>query len=332
MNKEIKQMKIDLDVVLGKFQIRIKKDSEVISSQIVRFKLEELGTPTASKYNRLDRDLPMLLERKVRVITGSEGIFIEVQKKDFDEIKFSTNTEDTKWNKITPILPIGTLINGKKVEIDLASAPHILIGGQSGSGKSVLLKNIIKSLQKQNVDIRIMDPKQVDFAEFEGKKNITDIITNHSDIPWELDYIVSIMEARYAVLKEGGYKNISEAIKSKKKYYSMKRIAVVVDELSDIMVYDDNGEISKRLQILAQKGRAAGIHLILATQRPSAKIIDEAIKNNLGVRISFKVPAMVNSRVILDEGGAEKLLSNGDFLIKGTGYNETMRGQAYSNK
>lgn len=223
-------------------------------------------------------------------------------------------------------LAIGETIMGTPKYFDIRTAPHLLVGGSSGSGKSVFLHSIIKQLKKMKADLRLVDPKQVEFSKYGA-------FTTRSEISEQIGKLVAEMEQRYSKLKKSGYRDAIEA--------GWSPIFLVIDEYADLAFNDsrpnksvkvtesrnkgvkvtlretDTGDatIAQNIQLLAQKGRAAGIHIILATQRASTKIIDGDIKVNFPVKVVFRMAKDVDSRVMLDEGGAEKLLGRGDCLF-----------------
>lgn len=202
-------------------------------------------------------------------------------------------------------LAIGKTIMGETRVYDIRSAPHILVAGSAGSGKSVFLNNLIKQLlMNKEAELYLFDPKQVELVEFEDEKNVKEYISDYEQIGVSLNSLVKEMESRYATMKEKKVKNISET--------KMKYKIVVIDEFADLVM---NLDLGKQVQLLAQKGRACGIHLIIATQRASTKVISGDIKVNFGVKAVFRMSKAIDSRIMLDEDGAEKLLGKGDMLF-----------------
>lgn len=268
--------------------------------------------------------------RVLAPIPGSNMIGFEVPK---DERSFHTN-QHTSNNLI-----VGLDVMGTPIELNIEEMPHLLVGGTTGSGKSVFLHEVIRQLGDK-YEIHIFDPKGVDFDNG---------ISDHFVIANMLIKLVEEMNKRYTVMKKAGQKKWSET--------GEKSTIVVIDEYNDlymskekiqvgekeevkvfakktkkvlIPVYDTIGNvIDRNIKILAQKARSAGIHVILATQRPSVKVLDGDIKANFSTRISFKLPTVTDSKVILDQEGAEKLLGKGDGLLLKDGF--ITRFQAFSN-
>lgn len=212
-------------------------------------------------------------------------------------------------------LAIGQTTDGKDRYYDLRTAPHLLVAGASGSGKSVFLHSVIKQLfALPNVEMHLYDPKQVEFAQYEGK--VKEYKYDKKDISTSLYTLVGEMEERYAKLKKAGAKSIAEID-------GMPYKVAIVDEYADLAMREDTAHT---VQLLAQKGRAAGIHLIVATQRASAKVISGDIKVNFPTRVVFRVDNHISSRVMLDEAGAEKLLGMGDMLFMSDAGMERLQG------
>lgn len=220
-------------------------------------------------------------------------------------------------------LRIGLNTMAEPIELNIEEMPHLLVAGAAGSGKSVFLNNVINQC-KGKYKLQIFDPKGVDFAD--GESDV-------SKIAYELQRTVDEMKKRYKVMKETGAKKWSETGK--------KSTLIIIDEYNDLYMSREkilNAEgdeettganIDRNIKILAQKARAAGIHIILATQRPSIKVIDGDIKANFPTRICFRLPTSTDSKVVLDQAGAEKLLGKGDGLLLKDGY--TTRFQSFSN-
>jgi hypothetical protein len=201
-------------------------------------------------------------------------------------------------------LHIGVDILGKDRIFDIRSAPHLLVSGSTGSGKSHWLNIIIGQLMKiKNVELHLFDPKQVELSHFE--KKVEEYADDPVEISKSLRGLIREMKQRYTLMKKLGVRNIDQIPDWKYKF-------VVIDEFADLNM---NGEVGESIQRLAQKGRACGIHLIIATQRASTKVISGDVKINFNVRVVFRMAKEVDSRVMIDEAGAEKLLGRGDMLF-----------------
>lgn len=214
-------------------------------------------------------------------------------------------------------LAIGEDILGQVRRFDIREAPHMLVAGSTGSGKSVFLNSIIDQLlQIPNADLCLYDPKQVELFHYEGKKGVAEYLSNHREIVVALHALVSEMEMRYTAMKEAGVRNISQMKNMPYKF-------IIIDEFADL---SSHGNVENRIQLLAQKGRACGIHLIIATQRASTKVINGDIKINFPTRVVFKMAKGIDSRVMIDVDGAEKLLGKGDMLFVGDQGVERLQG------
>lgn len=280
--------------------------------------------------------------RKIQNLINELELYIEVEKikLDFDKLKgaivFETSKKDRKTLNFNELkneekegltASIGKDINNKEISINLAKAPHLLIAGSTGSGKSCLMNDIIVSLvNKYNKDYFktiLIDIKQVEFTQYKNIPHLaTPVITNTDKSIDILNKMIIIMDARYSILSEKGYKNIEEY--NQKENDKMCYYLVVIDELADLLMQSPDIELI--LCRLAQLGRAAGIHLILATQRPDSKTISGKLKVNIPTRIALTVTNMYDSKTILDETGAEKLTGRGEFLLKKSN-GEIIRGQ-----
>jgi len=219
--------------------------------------------------------------------------------------------------KDTMNIPIGIDVYGKSKHINLAKAPHLLVGGATGSGKSVFMNVAIDTLIKQNdsesMKLMLIDPKRTEFIDYENDDHlIYNIITESEDAAAALGWATEEMESRYKQLRGMRVKSIEEYRKNKN---DMPYLVIVIDELADLMLSPEQKDIEKSIVRLAQKARAVGIHLIVATQRPSVDVVTGLIKANFPTRVSFMVSTQVDSKVIIDEAGAEKLVGQGDLLL-----------------
>ena len=200
---------------------------------------------------------------------------------------------------------LGKQSNGQHLYMDLSQNPHMLIAGTTGSGKSILLHNIICNLLFHNMsDIFLIDPKNIEFCHYENKFENVKVFYDYPISNDIMACLIEIMECRYQMLKIGHHSS------------TFKPIVVIIDEFSDLIMQDQDQSFYKNLCKLAQKCRAAKIYIILSTQRPSANIVSGTIKANFPARISCKVSSYIDSKVILDSTGAENLLGKGDALIK----------------
>ena len=255
---------------------------------------------------------------RISTIPGSNTIGIELPNLSRENVYLSEllNSSDFKKKEIKLPIALGKNISGTPIVGDLTSMPHLLIAGTTGSGKSVCINTIILSLLYRHTPDRckfiLIDPKMLELSTYEGVPHLLcPVITEAKKAASVLGWVVKEMESRYRLMTKEGVRNI-DGYNSKHKL-PMPYIVVVVDEMSDLMLVAGK-EIENYIQKLSQMARAAGIHIIMATQRPSVDVITGTIKANFPTRISFQVSSKIDSRTILGEQGAEQLLGKGDML------------------
>ena len=239
------------------------------------------------------------------------GVYrIEIQTKDFEAPSLRDVCNDFSQSYYAPIA-IGMDDSGDYFHVDLNSIPNLLIGGVPGSGKSMLLHSMIISLIKSGVDLHLVDPKMVEFVPYEGIGGVSGIYNSVEDTEIAIESIRQEMESRFKLLRKSSCRNAVE-FNSKNHKKRLRPIVLVIDEWADIVLQSSG--IQKLLCSVAQKGRAAGISIILATQRPSSKVISGLVKANFPGRIALQVASATDSRIILDCKGAEDLLEVGTGL------------------
>jgi len=255
---------------------------------------------------------------RIATIPGSNTVGIELPNNSRENVFLSEilNNSDFKKSDIKLPIALGKNISGKPIVGDLASMPHLLIAGTTGSGKSVCINTIILSLLYRHTPDRckfiLIDPKMLELSTYEGIPHLLcPVITEAKKAASVLGWVVKEMENRYRLMTKDGVRNIDGY--NSKHQLPMPYIVVVVDEMSDLMLVAGK-EIENYIQKLSQMARAAGIHIIMATQRPSVDVITGTIKANFPTRISFQVTSKIDSRTILGEQGAEQLLGKGDML------------------
>lgn len=295
------------------------------SPSVTQYALEvALGTKLA-KIVSLSNDLAMALAApggQIRVeapIPGKSLVGIEVPNRSLEvvpirKILTSENLISSK-SKIT--VPLGLDVTGQPKIADIAKMPHVLIAGQTGSGKSVCINSWISTLlfraSPSELRMIMVDPKRVELTPYNGIPHLlTPVIVEPEKVVSALKWAVKEMESRYKTFTEVGAKNI-EGYNTMAGFTSMPYVVIVIDELAEIMLFSPS-EVEDNVCRIAQMARAVGIHLVLATQRPSVNVITGLIKANIPARIAFAVSSMTDSRVILDTPGAEKLLGRGDML------------------
>lgn len=226
-------------------------------------------------------------------------------------------------------IDLGTDVAGTRVGLNLALMPHIIVAGATGSGKSAWLNSLLCTLIARNtpdeLELLLIDPKQVELTPYEDVPHlVAPIIVDGTVAKAALDSLVDRMEDRYAAMRVAGVRNVDDYNRVSPRQYT--RVVVVVDELADLMM-STNKAVERPIVRLGQKGRAAGIHLVLATQRPSVDVVTGLIKSNVPARLAFATASMTDSRVVLDRPGAEKLIGRGDGLYLGPESLEATRFQ-----
>jgi len=256
---------------------------------------------------------------RVSVMPGKNTVGIEIPNPKRESVVLSEIISSENFEKKEISLPIalGKSISGVPIIVDLASMPHLLVAGTTGSGKSVCINSIILSLlYKHGPDtckLILIDPKMLELSSYEGIPHLlTPVITESSKATSALSWTVKEMENRYKLMSSVGVRNIDGY--NQKHKLKMPYIIVAVDEMSDLMLVSGK-EIEGYVQKLSAMARAAGIHIIMATQRPSVDVITGTIKANFPTRISFQVSSKIDSKTILGEQGAEQLLGKGDMLF-----------------
>lgn len=338
---EARQIKEDLEgsarileETLEDFGIQAKVTDIERGPIITRYELEPAPGIKVNRIEALEDDLALAMKaQSVRIIApipGKARVGIEVPNLESTIVVLRdvVASQDFQGAKSKLTLALGKDITGRAVVADLDEMPHLLIAGTTGSGKTVCVNSLILSLLFRNspndLKFLMIDPKMVELMPFNGMPHLLcQVVTDAKKASQALNWVVSEMEERYQLLAKVGARNI-EAYNEKQE--SIPYIIVVVDEFADLMTVAPD-QIENAVQRLAQLARAVGIHLILATQRPSVDVITGVIKANLPARISFKVASKVDSRTVLDMNGADKLLGRGDMLFLQPGESKLNRIQ-----
>lgn len=291
---------------------------------LTTYELKPSAGVKLSKIAALESDLGVVLgTRELRIIApipGKTVVGIEVPRPQIETIPLKDILGEDEFyeKKIKIPVALGKTTDGKPVFGDLTAMPHLLVAGATGSGKSVFVNSLITSflyrLSPQQLRLILIDPKMLELNIFDNIPHlVTNVITNNSVAINALGWAVKEMERRYTLMADTNSKNI-DSYNQKQRSNKIPYLVIVVDELADIMM--SGGEsVEVSITRLAQKARAAGIHLVLATQRPSTDVVTGLIKANIPSRLSFKVPSGIDSRTVLDTGGAEKLIGRGDSLM-----------------
>lgn len=329
-----------LEDTLGHFHIQAKVVHVSQGPTVTRYELEPAPGVKVSRIVALADDLALQLASSgVRIeapIPGKAAIGIEVPNKHVAAVSLREVLESPAFQKETKnlVVGLGKDIGGSPMTADLSKMPHLLVAGSTGSGKSVCINGIIISLlfraTPEEVRLILVDPKVVELTNYNGIPHLlTPVVTEAKKAAAALHWAVQEMERRYALFADCGVRDIvryrSEAENDPAKE-KMPYIVVIIDELADLMMAAPV-DVEDAICRLAQKARAAGIHLVLATQRPSVDVITGLIKANIPSRIAFAVSSQVDSRTILDMAGAEKLLGRGDMLYYPVGAPKPLRVQ-----
>ncbi len=323
---DIRKNASTIEQTLESFGITARVSEINKSPSVTQYALEvALGTKL-SKIVSLSNDLALALAAptgQIRIeapIPGRSLIGIEVPNKSLELVPMRTimSSDPMKKAKSKTTVPLGLGVSGEPAVADLTKMPHVLVAGQTGSGKSVCINSWISSLlfraSPEEVKIIMVDPKRVELTRYNGIPHLlTPVIVEPDRVLSALEWCTSEMERRYKLFAEVGARNI-ESYNNMAGFQSLPYIIFVIDELADIMLYAP-AEIEDKICRLAQMARAIGIHLLLATQRPSVDVLTGLIKANIPSRIAFAVSSVTDSRVILDSPGAEKLLGRGDMLF-----------------
>lgn len=325
-----------IEETLQSFGVRAKVMHVSIGPMVTRFELRPEVGVRISKIENLSNELAMALAAThIRIeapIPGKPAVGIEIPNRKAHSVPLRDVLASPEFqnSKGHIAVALGKDITGKAVVTDLSRMPHLLIAGSTGSGKSVCINSIITSIiyhsKPKDVKLMLIDPKVVELSVYNGIPHLrTEVVTDMKKAQGTLNWAVREMEARYQLFAGARVRNIEgyNTIEPDKK---LPYILIIVDEFADLMNVAAK-EVEVLIQRLTQKARAAGIHLILATQRPSADVITGVIKSNIPSRIAFMVESNLNSRIILDEGGAETLLGKGDMLFKQAGSLTTLRIQ-----
>lgn len=302
---------------------------------VTRYELEPSPGVKVSKITNLADDLALSLAAfsvRIEPIPGKAAIGIEVPNRELEGVQLrevlETEAFDSAKSKLT--VGLGMDISGQAIMADLAKMPHLLVAGATGSGKSVCINTIITSIlfkaKPDEVKFILIDPKMVELSNYNGIPHLmVPVVTDAKKAASVLNWAVQEMEKRYALFATAGVRDM-ERYNKLEVPEKMPAVVIIIDELADLMMVAPH-DVEDAICRLAQKARAAGLHLVLATQRPSVDVITGIIKANIPSRISFAVSSQIDSRTILDMGGAEKLLGKGDMLFYPVGASKPGRVQ-----
>ncbi|MBP5730365.1 MAG: DNA translocase FtsK, partial [Clostridia bacterium] len=329
-----------LITTLESFGVGAKITGVMRGPAVTRYELQPNPGIKVSRIVALSDDIALnLASTGVRIeapIPGKEAIGIEVPNQQVEIVALRQVIESSEFqSSASPLtVALGRDIAGKNIVADIAKMPHLLIAGATGSGKSVCINTIVASVlyKAGPADVRVImiDPKIVELGVYNGIPHLlVPVVTNPKKAAGALSWAVQEMEQRYTAFSEQNVRDIrayNALAENRKDLTKMPQILIIIDELADLMMVAAK-EIEESVIRLAQKARAAGLHIIIATQRPSVDVITGLIKANIPSRIAFAVTSQIDSRTILDGGGAEKLLGRGDMLFHPIGMSKPLRVQ-----
>ena len=329
-----------LQKTLYSFGVSAKVENVSVGPAITRYELKPAEGVRVSKIANLADDIALnLAAETIRIeapIPGKQAVGIEVPNKEKEAVHLREVIESSEFenNKSKLSVALGKDVAGKTIIADIGKMPHVLIAGSTGSGKSVCINSIITSIiynaKPSEVKLVMVDPKVVELSVYNGIPHLLiPVVTDPKKAAGALAWAVQEMDDRYNKFAQKGVRDLkgyNKAIEKENENAKLPQIVIIIDELADLMMVAAK-EVEEAICRLAQKARAAGMHLVIATQRPSVDVITGLIKANVPSRIAFAVSSQVDSRTILDSTGAEKLLGKGDMLFYPVGASKPLRVQ-----
>ena len=334
--EHLRQNAVKLQNGLRKFGVGVSVTNITVGPRVSRYELTLDAGVKVSRITSLTNDIKLMLAAKyIRIeapIPGKSAVGVEVPNEISTTVKFRDILESDEFKIAKSRLSwgVGLDIGGNTIICDVSKMPHILVSGTTGSGKSVGINSLIMSVlyraSPQEVRMILVDPKQVEFTVYNGIPHLlTDVVTTPERALSALNWAVAEMNRRYKLFQDSGTRNIkgynekiekiAATLPEDDRPEKLPFILIIIDELSELMMHAKK-DVESCIVSLAQLARAAGIHLVVATQRPSVDVVTGLIKSNIPSRVAFKLPSVTDSRTILDSGGAESLLGNGDMLYK----------------
>jgi S-DNA-T family DNA segregation ATPase FtsK/SpoIIIE len=343
--KDLKETAAKLQSTLESFGVGVKVTNVSCGPSVTRYELLPEQGVKVSRITGLADDIKLnLAAADIRIeapIPGKAAVGIEVPNKDNSTVLFREllDTKDFKEHPSDIAFAVGKDIGGQTIVTDIGKMPHLLIAGATGSGKSVCINTLIMSIlykaKPSDVKMIMVDPKVVELSVYNGIPHLLiPVVTDPKKASAALNWAVMEMTERYKKFADLGVRDVkgyNEKVAQveeyqDERYQKLPQIVIIVDELADLMMVAP-GEVEDAICRLAQMARAAGLHLIIATQRPSVNVITGLIKANIPSRIAFSVSSAIDSRTIIDGAGAEKLLGKGDMLFFPSGYPKPVRVQ-----
>lgn len=342
---EYKEKSKILEETLDTFKIPAKVVNVVRGPKVTRYEMAMPQGISVTRVLQFEKDISMALKARhgIRIeapIPGKNAFGIELENDICSTVGLKELVESPEFvNFKGPLpIPVGKNITGEIIVKSLAKLVHMLVAGSTGSGKSVFLHSVIMSLMYKSSpeDLRfvMIDPKRVEFSRYNRMPHmmLPEIVSDCEKANNVLTWSVKEMERRYDVMVESGCQNI-ESYNKREEITSgaekkMPYLVIIVDELAELMTSHMKRDVELKIQRITQLGRAAGIHMVVATQRPSVDVVTGTIKNNMPTRVAFSLSSFIDSKTVIDEGGAEKLLGQGDMLFSAQDSNQKVRLQA----
>ncbi|EKD29893.1 MAG: hypothetical protein ACD_78C00224G0002, partial [uncultured bacterium (gcode 4)] len=328
--KEIEQKSLEIQKTLLQFKIDVAMIGEKAGPTVVQYRLKPSEGVKLNRIENLKKDLALALKAKsIRIQApipgvGLVGIEVPNDRRDMIGIREVLESPSFLNHRSNMAMAVGKDINGDYIVADMSKMPHLLIAGQTGSGKSVGMNGFIISLLYRNspdmLRMIMIDPKRVELGMYNGIPHLlTPVINDPEKALNALKWSIAEMLRRYDVFQTSRARNLAEYNEKVGKKDKLPHIVIIIDELADFMMSGNKKEVENSIARIAQMARAVGMHLIVATQRPSVDVITGLIKANIPSRIAFTVASQIDSRTILDATGAEDLLGNGDLLYSPVG-------------
>lgn len=335
---EIRRKEIEIQEKLLQFKIEVDMEGCKVGPTVIQYRLKPRDGVKLQKIENLKKDLTLALEAKsIRIQApipglGVVGIEVPNDQRQAVGLRELLASKEFKNPKIEIPMAVGKDVSGDLIIGDLSKMPHLLVAGQTASGKSVGMNGFLISLlyrfTPSELKMILVDPKRVELSVYNGIPHLlTPVITNPDKAVNALKWCVAEMLRRYDLATQVKARNLKEYNDKVEKEKKLPYIIVVIDELADLMMSGNKKEVEGSIVRIAQMARAVGMHLIVATQRPSVDVITGLIKANVPSRIAFTVASQIDSRTIVDKAGAEDLLGRGDMLYSPTGTLEPLRVQ-----
>ncbi|ATZ18883.1 DNA translocase [Williamsoniiplasma somnilux] len=339
LNKENANLKaLAIDEVFNQFKIKAKVINTIIGPTVTKFEIQPEPGTKVNSITALENDLKLALaSQNIRLeapIQGKNLVGIEIANGNAEIVSMREIIESIpeEQNEAKLLFVLGKNVLGEPLTAELNKMPHLLVAGSTGSGKSVMINALIVSIllraKPHEVKFLMIDPKKVELSIYSNLPHmLCPVISDMREASQALKMIVAEMERRYELFAKQGSRNIEGYNKKNEEKDRLPFFVVIIDELADLMMTGDRKSVEESIMRITQMARAAGIHLVVATQRPSVDVITGTIKTNIPTRIAFAVTTGTDSRTILDSIGAEKLIGRGDMLFMPPGSSELIRAQ-----